>query len=160
VGSKQISFTVRGSIYGRGESRKGGSWTYVKERTDKVEQFQKRIRREAVLALRGGPREIRGPIFMEIVVLRVRPKRHFRQKNGQRTKYVRPSAPKVPMKKPNTLDVAEVVQDALCGLAYDKKKQVVHVNALTEYSEQGEEAVFVSLLPLTEQDGEEGVNGR
>jgi len=120
-----ISFIVHGQPQPAGSkkafqwrARDGRSGTSVVDDNPKASSWKKVVAQIAREHYQGPLLE--GPLAVEFIFCRVRPKAHFRT-NGE----VKPNAPAYPTTKPDALKLARGVEDALTGVIYRDDSQIV-----------------------------------
>jgi len=78
------------------------------------------------------------PLSMTLIFVRPRPKSHLR-KNGA----VKPTAPKYPTTRPDSIKMARAIEDALAGVIYHDDSQIVKHEILKIYGNRYETTIRV-----------------
>lgn len=84
-------------------------------------------------AARYGGALLRGPLEVDIVFYRKRPKGHFG--SGRNSDQIKESAPRYPTSKPDVLKLGRGVEDALTGIIWADDSQIVKEHLYKEYGE-------------------------
>ena len=93
-----------------------------------------------------------GPIAMEVVFYRTRPKSHYG--TGKNADRLKPSAPRYPVTTPDTDKLSRLVRDALKAVLYTDDSRIVEERMLKLYGEPARCEVTVWVLEAAQQDTE------
>jgi Holliday junction resolvase RusA-like endonuclease len=116
-----VSFTVNGKAEPRG-SKTRTRWG-VRDDNPKSGPFMEHVADVAAEAMDGRPL-LEGPLFVELVFFRARPKAHFG--TGRNAGVLKPAALEAwPETKPDLLKLARGVEDALTGVVYRDDAAIV-----------------------------------
>lgn len=128
-----IRFVVYGEAQPAGSKRafvpKGWTRPVVTDANPKAKIWKEQIAREAARALKGEMLPD-GPVRLEVLFYRVRPKGHFTAQG-----VLRGSAPSHPTTKPDTTKLLRGIEDALTGIAWRDDAQVCEQLARKEFGE-------------------------
>jgi Holliday junction resolvase RusA-like endonuclease len=98
-----------------GHGRQGQA--FVRDSSTRSYPWKRDVAQAAGIAMRGAPL-IEGPLMLGLEFYIPRPKSHY----GKRG--LRPSAPPIPIVKPDLLKLARAVEDALSGVCYRDDAQI------------------------------------
>lgn len=84
---------------------------------------------------------LRGPLVVEFIFYRVRPKAHFG--TGRNEGIVKDSAPAYPTTKPDVLKLARAVEDALTGIVWMDDAQIVDERIAKRYGDKAKVVIRV-----------------
>jgi Holliday junction resolvase RusA-like endonuclease len=146
-----IRFTVYGTAQPAGSKRAfhrpGMRFPVVVDANPKAKGWKGSVSWEAARAMDGMP-VLAGPLILEAVFYRVRPKGHFTPKGA-----LRPSAPVCPTGKPDVLKLTRGLEDAMTGIVYRDDSQIVeHRRVRKEYGEPARVEVIVECLEAQHGD--------
>lgn len=94
---------------------------------------------------------IMGAVRLQVIVLRKRPKRHFKKIKGRLSRYLSKAgeASKYPLKKPDLTNIEKSIEDALNGIAYKDDCQIVRKDSSSDWNDRDrKDSIEVSILPL------------
>ena len=151
----RISFVVFGQaitqgnkrgmpVYSKGKPlmRNGRQVTRVIEGNPKVYEWRQQVAEVATEHCDGEP--TLEPVRLTMTFTRPRPKGHYG--TGRNASKLKPSAPKYPTTKPDTLKLARAVEDALSGIVYKDDSQVVDHRLYKVFGSQYMVEVVVEVL--------------
>ena len=142
------AFGVEFTVYGK--AAPAGSKRMVPHRTTgkmmilddskRTGPWKKEVREVASILMRSRPPFL-GPVLLDVVFFEERPKGHW----GARG--LKPSAPKVPCKKPDVTKLIRALEDALTGIVWKDDVQVVEQHAYKRYGSPPRAEVKVIAIP-------------
>lgn len=144
-----ISFTVYGKAEPAGSKRgfahrKGGVFSgkvIITDDNPKSSSWKQEVTLTAIKAMQGTV-PLQGPIVLQVVVYRDRPKGHIGSK-GQ----LRKSAPLYPITKPDATKLLRGIEDALRSVVYHDDAQVVDQRVVKLYGGPARAEIRVEALP-------------
>lgn len=151
-----ITFTIYGepkpqgskiahAIYGRDGKpvmKNGRVVTICRESSKEHKSWRNQVAEVAIGVMqKAGLSLIEGPVELTIEFVRPRPSNHFG--SGRNADKLKPSAPKFPITRPDTIKLTRAVEDALTGIVWKDDSQVVVHELIKRYGDRYETRVMI-----------------
>lgn len=143
--SDVVAFAVFGDPAPAGSKTRAtspdGSRTWTRDSSKRSYPWKAAVSAAAGKAMAGKPL-LEGPLFVELIFYRVRPKTHLG--TGRNVGVLKASAPPRPLTKPDVLKMARAVEDAMTGIVYRDDAAIVVERLEKRYGEPARVEVYVS----------------
>lgn len=143
-GSKKVVPIIKN---GKPVMKNGHPLTRAVNDNPKLAQWRQEIAqvaREAFVKVTGKiePALLDGPLYLAVTFRRPRPKGHYG--TGRNAGKLKPSAPRFPTTRPDTVKLVRAVEDALTGVVWKDDSQIVHHLLFKEWGACFKVVVYLS----------------